>query len=62
MDLSRWGWPIRIERLCTMAQELLLDKGDTAALGVHWTDQFLRRHPELKSKYIAALDKERLKA
>jgi len=35
LDLSQWGWPIRIERLRTMAQELLLDKGDTAALGVH---------------------------
>jgi len=45
-----------------MAQELLLDKGNTAALGVHWTDQFLRRHLELKSKYVAGLDKERMEA
>jgi hypothetical protein len=45
-----------------MAQELLLDKGDTADLGVYWTDQFLRRHLELKSKFVAALDKERSEA
>jgi len=62
LDLSRWGWPIRIERLRTMAKELLLDKGDTADLSVHWTDQFLSRHPDLKSKFVAGLDKERIEA
>lgn len=62
LDLSRWGWPIRVERLRTMAKELLLDKGDTADLGIHWTDQFLHRHPQLKSKFVAALDKERSEA
>lgn len=54
LDLSRWGWPIWIERLRTMAKELLLDKGDTADLGVHWTDQFLNQHPDCCGLGIAS--------
>jgi hypothetical protein len=45
-----------------MATELLIDKGDTADLGIHWTEQFLHRYPELKAKYVAGLDKQRAKA
>src|SRR5256885_27154 len=62
LDLSSWGWPIRIERLRAMAIELLNDKGDTEDLGVHWTEQFLDRHPQLKSKFVSGLDKERAEA
>jgi hypothetical protein len=35
LELSGWGWPIRIERLRAMATNLLVEKGDTADLGVH---------------------------
>jgi hypothetical protein len=45
-----------------MAIELLVAKGDTKDLGVHWTDQFLYRHPDLKTKFVSGLDKERAKA
>jgi len=45
-----------------MAKELLLNKGETADLGIHWTEQFLHQHLQLKSKFVAALDKERSKA
>jgi hypothetical protein len=45
-----------------MAIKLLVDKGNTADLGVHWTEQFLSRYPELKAKFIAGLDKERAEA
>ena len=62
LELSSWGWPLRIERLRAMAIELLMDKGDTQDLGIHWTDQFLHRYPELKSKFVAGLDKERAEA
>jgi len=41
---------------------MLIDKGDTRGLGVHWTDQFLNRHPQLRTKFVASLDKERAKA
>jgi len=62
LELSSWGWPIRIERLRQIATNLLVEKGDTRDLGVHWTDQFLARHPDLRSKFVEALDKERAKA
>jgi hypothetical protein len=45
-----------------MATELLVAKGDTVDLGVHWTDQFLRWHPKLRTKFVTELDKERAKA
>jgi len=40
LELKSWGWPLRIEPLQAIAAELLIDKGDTRSLGVHWTDQF----------------------
>ena len=41
-----------------MAIELLAAKGDTEDLGVHWTEQYIDRHLQLKSKFVSALDKE----
>ena len=57
--LQRWGWPGRVEHIKEMAQELCKAKGDTKVLGINWIQKFLRRHPEIKSKYIPPLDKER---
>ena len=62
LDLSSWEWPIRIEWLRAMVIELLAAKGDTEDLGVHWTEQYIDRHPQLKSKFVSALDKERAEA
>ena len=62
LDLSSWGWPIRVERLRAMAIELLVNKGDTEDLGIHWTEQYLDRHPQLKTKFMSGLDKERAEA
>ena len=42
--------------------ELLIAKGDTEELGVHWTDGFLKRHLTLKMKFVTGLDKERANA
>ena len=41
LELSSWGWPVRVEQLRAMAIELLMEKGDTADLGIYWTTQFL---------------------
>ena len=41
-----------------MAIELLATKGDTEDLGVYWTEQYIDRHLQLKSKFVSALDKE----
>ena len=45
-----------------MVIELLVNKGDTEDLGIHWTEQYLDRHPQLKMKFMSGLDKERAKA
>ena len=42
-----------------MAVELLEEKGDTEPLGKNWQSSFLRRHPELKSKFVAPRDRRR---
>ena len=58
-DLHGWGWPAHVEQLYRMVQELLISKGDTQILGVNWVSCFLDRHPELGSRYVPLLDKER---
>jgi len=45
-----------------MATKLLVAKGDIADLSVYWTNQFLYQHPELRTKFVTRLDKERAKA
>jgi helix-turn-helix, Psq domain/Tc5 transposase DNA-binding domain len=40
----------RIDQLRDVATVILRAKGDTKELGVHWTDSFFRRHPDLKAK------------
>jgi hypothetical protein len=45
-----------------MALELLKAKDAKAELGIHWTEAFLSRFPDLKSKYIGGLDKNRFSA
>ena|SRR5450432_2549436 len=45
-----------------MAEELLRAKNDRKELGVHWQDHFLSRFPDLKTKYISGLDKNRFSA
>jgi hypothetical protein len=42
-----------------MATDMLLAKGDNTPLGQNWQGYFFQRHPELKSKFIPPLDKER---
>jgi hypothetical protein len=63
LELSSWGWTLLIERLRAMAIKLLMAKGDTRDLGVHWADHSLRRYPELKSNLCVGWIKneERLK-
>ena len=56
--LASWGWPVKVEQLHGMACELLQVKDDTKELEIHWTEQFLKRHPILKSKFITGLEKD----
>jgi Tc5 transposase DNA-binding domain len=61
-QLEAWGFPPRVESLRRMAIDMLLDKEDLIPLGLNWQGAFLQRHPELKSKFIPPLDKERAMA
>ena len=58
MQLATWGWPVQVWQLHAMASAMLLGKGDTKELGIHWTQGFLEWHPTLKSRFITGLDKE----
>jgi len=60
--LEEWGWPARISQLEHMAKELLKLKGDTKKLGKNWTTKWLKRYPEMKSKFVPPLDKSRAMA
>jgi len=62
IQLGKWGWPPRVCQLRTMALELLRAKSDKAELGIHWQEAFLSRFPDLKTKYIGGLDKNRFSA
>jgi hypothetical protein len=45
-----------------MATDMLVAKGDNRPLGPNWQGHFFDQHPELKSKFILPLDKERATA
>ena len=38
---------------------MLRKRGYTKDLGHHWVDKFLSRHPNLKSKFLSPMDKDR---
>jgi hypothetical protein len=48
----------RIDQLRDVATVILRAKGDTKELGVHWTDSFFRRHPDLKTKVVTAHNRQ----
>jgi hypothetical protein len=60
--LEEGGFPARPCQCLQMAQEILALKGDTAPIGVNWLQKFLKRFPQLQSRFIPPLDKERLTA
>ncbi len=57
--ITAWGWPPRIGQLETMAKHLMTAKGDLDPLGQHWYKNFLRRHPEFKTRYSRNLNQDR---
>ena len=59
LRLQAWGWPVRVEQIRKMAQELLTTEGDTRLLGKNWTQKFLSRYKDIRTKYIPPLGKER---
>lgn len=62
LRLQAWGWPPRVQQVRSMANELLLAKGDKKPIRPNWPQKFMTRHPEVKTAYIPPLDKERAMA
>jgi hypothetical protein len=60
LQLDVWGWPPMVRQVRAMARELLLAKGDLEPPGSNWTSRFVKRHPHLKSRFVAPLDKDRI--
>jgi len=57
--LERWGWPMSIKYLETMAVKILRARGDTQPLGDRWYQRFLDRHPDLRMKWSRNRDQVR---
>jgi hypothetical protein len=57
--MPSWDYPPRIQYPKSIAKHLLEEKGDYQPLGNHWYQNFLARHPELKTKYSRNLEQSR---
>ena len=62
LRLQAWGWPARVQQVRSMANEILLAKGDKKPIGPNWPQKFMTRYLEVKTAYIPPLDKERAMA
>lgn len=49
-----------VSQLQKMATELLKAKGYIEDIRINWSQRFLQRHPHLKSRFVALLDKDRV--
>jgi len=57
--MTAWGWPPRIKQLETMAKHLMKAKGDLDPIGQHWYKNFLKRHPEFRTRYSRNFNQNR---
>jgi len=63
LDADKRGFAIRPEFLRGMAQILLRERShdSTATLGVNWASTFVKRHPELRTRYNRRISYQRAK-
>ena len=54
-----WSFPPFVSHLRVTAQEIALRRGDTKPIGINWVQNFLKRHPELASRYNRPQEKDR---
>lgn len=57
--MSDLGFPITFDILTTMAQDILKSHSSTHIIGQHWVQRFLSRNPDIKSTYVASMEKVR---
>ena len=58
-QLESWSFPPCISHLRFTAQEIALRNGDTKPIGINWVSKFMKRHPELATRYQRPLEKDR---
>lgn len=64
LDMSQRGLPLQLSSVHYLAQLLLsarLKSPQKATIGELWVNRFIKRHPELKSKYTRQYDYQRAK-
>lgn len=61
--MQRWNWPTRVEQVRYMAEEILKENGSgIQMLSLDWPMRFVKRHPDLKTKFVPPIDKDRVLA
>ena len=60
LDLDSRGFPPRLRGVKEMADQLLADR-DASPVGVRWASNFVKRHPDLKTRFFRKYDYQRAK-
>lgn len=60
LDLDSRGFPPRLRSVKAMADQLLADR-DAPPVGTNWASNFVRRHPDLKTRFFRKYDYQRAK-
>lgn len=63
LDADKRGFPIRPEFLRGMAEILLRERlhDSKATLGINWASTFIKRHPEVRTRYNRRISYQRAK-
>jgi hypothetical protein len=60
LDLDSRGFPPRLRGVKDMADQLLADR-DAPPVGTRWASNFVKRHPDLKTRFFRKYDYQRAK-
>lgn len=58
LKVDDWGHPLRISYLKALVTSIV-PPSKRRRLGKHWVTRFLNRHPELASKFVTRLERQR---
>ena len=63
LDMDKRGLPVQLSTVHHLAELLLSARlpSQPAIIGEHWVNRFIKRHPELKSKYTRKYDYQQAK-